>query len=166
MKKAVLIICAIVGVFLIGMFADRCNPEPKVFVTELVGQEHREEIVRIDSILIPRDSVENGTRIVNNIVIEYRTTTDTLYKLQLCDSLATACDSLANQYNRQDSLFRLQIESYSNLVNDLDSANALLAGMVEEQGEKVDKLRRRNRRLIGVTVATICVEVVHVLVKH
>lgn len=79
------------------------------------------EIEHRDTLLIERDSVVYRTERIRETVKEYRLTSDTITKLILCDSLAVACDSLAVQFSRQDSLYREQIVDYKAIVSLQDS---------------------------------------------
>lgn len=89
-----------------------------------------------DTLIVSRDTVIYRTNKVKEIIKEYATTTDTIIKIKLCDSLAIRCDSIASQYSRNDSLFREQVKSYKNIVSAKDS-------IINNQQKDIAKLGRR-----------------------
>ena len=95
-----------------------------------------------DSLIIQRDSVIRVTTRTKEIIREYHNTTDTITKLILCDSLAIACDSMADQYQRQDSIFRLQITDLKQVISKQDT-------VIQGQTLKLKKAQRTNHILIG-----------------
>lgn len=140
----VVLILAIVGLYFRG-----CGDVTPV----LVGDTIRERIINRDTLLISRDTVIYRTKEVKNLITEYRIETDTVLKIQICDSMAVKCDSLADQYKRQDSIFREQIVDYALLVSVQDTA-------IKSQESEIKKLRRRNRILIGLSAVLGIVAVV------
>lgn len=113
--NSVLIVILIAAVC--GLYFRSCGNDSPVLVADTI----RERIEHRDSFLIERDTVVYRVREVKNLITEYRTETDTVIKIQLCDSLAVKCDSLASQFSRQDSVYREQISDYKLLVSVQDS---------------------------------------------
>lgn len=113
--SSVLLVVLILSI--VGLYFRGCGDVAPV----LVGDTIREQIVQRDSFLIPFEVVKDRTHEVKTIIKEYYTETDTVLKIQICDSMAVKCDSLASQFNRQDSIFREQIVDYKLLVAVQDS---------------------------------------------
>ena len=99
-----------------------------------------------DTLLISRDSVIYRTTKTKELITEYRYTSDTVTKIVLCDSIVVACDSLADQFVRQDSVFREQVSDLKLVVITQDS-------VIVDQSGQIKKLKRNNRILIGLSVA-------------
>lgn len=95
-----------------------------------------------DTILISRDSVVYRTAVLRETLRDYRLIHDTLQKIILCDSIVIACDSLASQFNRQDSIYREQIHDYSTIVANQDS-------VIFDQSGQIKKLKLRNKILVS-----------------
>lgn len=89
-----------------------------------------------DTLIVSRDTVVYRTNKIKEIIKEYSTTTDTIIKIKLCDTLAVKCDSIASQYSRNDSLFREQVKSYKSIVSAKDS-------IINNQQKDIAKLGRR-----------------------
>lgn len=113
--NSVLLIALILAVA--GLYLRSCGEVAPV----QIGDTIREKIIQRDSLLISRDTVIYKVKEVKNLITEYRIETDTVLKIQICDSIVITCDSLASQFSRQDSLFREQIKDYSALVGLQDS---------------------------------------------
>ena len=75
----------------------------------------KQSITDRDTLFIPRDSVVYRTNTIKQQIERYYTTHDTIERLIRCDSIISECDSLADQYNRQDSLYRKPV-SYTHLT--------------------------------------------------
>jgi hypothetical protein len=86
----------------------------------------RNAINKRDTLIVHRDTVIRQTSRIKELTREYYTKIDTVLKLQICDTLAVACDSLADRYREQDSVFRAQIFDYRQLVSKQDSSIELL----------------------------------------
>jgi hypothetical protein len=86
----------------------------------------RNAINNRDTLIVHRDTVIRQTSRIKELTREYYTKIDTVLKLQICDTLAVACDSLADRYREQDSVFRAQIFDYRHLVSKQDSSIELL----------------------------------------
>jgi hypothetical protein len=99
-----------------------------------------------DTLLISSDSVIYRTTKTKELITEYRYTSDTVTKIVLCDSIVVACDSLADQFVRQDSIFREQVSDLKLVVVTQDS-------VIVDQSGTIKKLKRNNRILIGLSVA-------------
>tara|TARA_R110000822_G_scaffold72922_3_gene175279 strand:- start:9459 stop:9932 length:474 start_codon:yes stop_codon:yes gene_type:complete len=99
-----------------------------------------------DTLLISSDSVIYRTTKTKELITEYRYTSDTVTKIVLCDSIVVACDSLADQFVRQDSIFREQVSDLKLVVVTQDS-------VILDQSGTIKKLKRNNRILIGLSVA-------------
>jgi len=99
-----------------------------------------------DTLLISRDSVIYRTTKTKELITEYRYTSDTVTKIILCDSIVVSCDSLADQFVRQDSVFREQVSDLKLVVITQDS-------VIVDQSGTIKKLKRNNRILIGLSVA-------------
>ena len=91
-----------------------------------------------DTLLIRRDTVIYVTNTIHRLTTDYRNTTDTVTKLILCDSIMVACDSMAYQYSRQDSIFREQVSDLKLVVSTQDSA-------IFDQSGQIKNLKRKNR---------------------
>lgn len=99
----------------------------------------REVIVKYDTLILHRDTVIQHTEKLQSMIVKYQTITDTITKLQLCDTIVVKCDSLAEQYRQQDSLHREYVEELG-LIN---------AQNVTELG----KLKKKNRRKNAIIAA-------------
>ncbi len=64
----------------------------------------REVIVKYDTLILHRDTVIEHVERLQSMIVKYQTITDTVTKLQMCDTIVVKCDSLAEQYRQQDSL--------------------------------------------------------------
>lgn len=106
-----------------------------------------------DTLLIRRDTVIFVTNTIHRMSTDYRNTTDTITKLILCDSIVVACDSLAYQFNRQDSVWREQVSDLKQVVSIQDT-------VIQSQSGEIKKLKRRNRFLIGLSALLGVVAVV------
>lgn len=113
--NSVLLVVLILAI--VGLYFRSCGDVAPV----LVGDTIRERIINRDTLLISRDTVIYRTKEVKNLITEYRIETDTVLKIQICDSMAVKCDSLADQFVRQDSIHREQIFDYKLLVSVQDS---------------------------------------------
>lgn len=109
----------VVGACIAVLFMDRCNGRQSVDNSKV--DSIKVEIQKRDSLIISRDTVIYRVKEVKTLITEYRIETDTVLKLIKCDSLAIACDSMASQFSRQDSLFREQITDYKAIVSVQDS---------------------------------------------
>ena len=117
MKNLSNILLIVLVLAVIGLYFRSCGDVVPVGKVDTILQ----RIEYRDTLLIERDTVVYRTREVKNLITEYRTETDTVVKLQICDSLAVKCDSLADQFNRQDSIYREQISDYRRVVGVQDS---------------------------------------------
>jgi hypothetical protein len=109
-------------------FIRSCEDNKRV---DLSGIEQRIDSIKRainsrDTLIIHRDTVIKQTSRIKELTREYYTKIDTVLKLQICDTLAVACDSLADRYREQDSVFRAQIFDYTHLVSKQDSSIELL----------------------------------------
>ena len=73
------------------------------------------------------------------MIVKYQTITDTITKLQMCDTIVVKCDSLAEQYRRQDSLHR-------EYVTELGLINA-------QNVAELQQVQKKNRRKTAVIAA-------------
>jgi hypothetical protein len=109
-------------------FIRTCEKQPSVDMKPLEQQidSLRDAINKRDTLIVHRDTVIKQTSRIKELTREYYTKIDTVLKLQICDTLAVACDSLADRYRKQDSVFREQIFDYRQLVSKQDSSIQLL----------------------------------------
>jgi hypothetical protein len=109
-------------------FIRTCEKQPSVDMKPLEQriESLRNAINNRDTFIVHRDTVIRQTNRIKELTREYYTKIDTVLKLQICDTLAVACDSLANRYREQDSVFRAQIFDYKQLVSKQDSSIELL----------------------------------------
>lgn len=105
-----------------------------------------------DTLLIVRDSVVYHTERLRETLREYRLTHDTLTKLILCDSIVVACDSMAYQYNRQDSIHRVQEHELKKIVSKQDT-------VIQFQASNINDLKRKNRvlKIVGGLIGAVLV---------
>lgn len=94
----------------------------------------REVIVKYDTVILHRDTVIEHVERLQSMIVKYETITDTITKLQMCDTIIVKCDSLAEQYRQQDSLHREYVTELG-LIN---------AQNVTELGQLKKKNRRKN----------------------
>lgn len=94
----------------------------------------REVIVKYDTLILHRDTVIEHVERLQSMIVKYQTITDTITKLQMCDTIVVKCDSLAEQYRKQDSLHREYVTELG-LIN---------AQNVTELGQLKKKNRRKN----------------------
>ena len=109
-------------------FIRTCEKQPSVDMKPLEQriESLRNAINNRDTLIVHRDTVIKQTSRIKELTREYITHVDTVLKLQICDTLAVACDSLADRYREQDSVFRAQIFDYKQLVSKQDSSIDLL----------------------------------------
>ena len=109
-------------------FIRTCEKQPSVDMKPLEQriESLRNAINNRDTLIVHRDTVIRQTNRIKELTREYITHVDTVLKLQICDTLAVACDSLADRYREQDSVFRAQIFDYRQLVSKQDSSIELL----------------------------------------
>lgn len=109
-------------------FIRTCEKHPSVDMKPLEQriESLRNAINNRDTLIVHRDTVIRQTNRIKELTREYYTKIDTVLKLQICDTLAVACDSLADRYREQDSVFRAQIFDYKQLVSKQDSSIELL----------------------------------------
>ena len=109
-------------------FIRTCEKQPSVDMKPLEQriESLRNAINNRDTFIVHRDTVIRQTNRIKELTREYYTKIDTVLKLQICDTLAVACDSLADRYREQDSVFRAQIFDYKQLVSKQDSSIELL----------------------------------------
>ena len=100
----------------------------------------REVIVKYDTLILHRDTVIEHVERLQSMIVKYQTITDTVTKLQMCDTIVVKCDSLAEQYRQQDSLHREYVTELG-LIN---------AQNVAELGQ----VQKKNRRKTAV-IATL-----------
>lgn len=147
-KTSVITIIALVGAVVWLSLAKSCSAPVS---TSNEDRWHRldslmQSVAIRDTLLIRRDTVIYVTNTIHRLTTDYRNTTDTVTKLILCDSIVVACDSMAYQYNRQDSIFREQVSDLKLVVVTQDS-------VIVDQSGQIKKLKRNNRILIGLSVA-------------
>lgn len=94
----------------------------------------REVIVKYDTLILHRDTVIEHVERLQSMIVKYQTITDTITKLQMCDTIVVKCDSLAEQYRQQDSLHREYVTELG-LIN---------AQNVTELGQIKKKNRGKN----------------------
>lgn len=94
----------------------------------------REVIVKYDTLILHRDTVIEHVERLQSMIVKYQTITDTVTKLQMCDTIVVKCDSLAEQYRQQDSIHREYVTELG-LIN---------AQNVTELGQLKKKNRRKN----------------------
>ncbi len=99
----------------------------------------REVIVKYDTLILHRDTVIEHVERLQSMIVKYQTITDTVTKLQMCDTIVVKCDSLAEQYRQQDSLHREYVNDLQVIVSDKATENA--------------KLQKKNRRKTAVIAA-------------
>lgn len=99
----------------------------------------REVIVKYDTLILHRDTVIEHVERLQSMIVKYKTITDTVTKLQMCDTIVVKCDSLADQYRQQDSLHREYVNELQVIVSDKATENA--------------KLQKKNRRKTAVIAA-------------
>jgi hypothetical protein len=109
-------------------FIRTCEKQPIVDMKPLEQriESLRNAINNRDTLIVHRDTVIRQTNRIKELTREYITHIDTVLKLQICDTLAVACDSLADRYRTQDSVFRAQIFDYRQLISKQDSSIELL----------------------------------------
>lgn len=140
----------LVGVVLacIILFTKQCDTTPPVDNSELIKRidSLKNNIRHRDTLIISRDTVINNVRNIKETIKEYYTTTDTVEKIVICDSLVKSCDSLASQYLQQDSIFRAQIYDYRTLVETQDSVITILK-------TDIDRAKRKGNIKAGISFA-------------
>ena len=99
----------------------------------------REVIVKYDTLILHRDTLIQHVERLQSMIVKYQTITDTITKLQMCDTIVVKCDSLAEQYRQQDSLHRDYVNDLQVIVSDKATENA--------------KLQKKNRRKTAVIAA-------------
>ena len=99
----------------------------------------REVIVKYDTLILHRDTVIQHVERLQSMIVKYQTITDTVTKLQMCDTIVVKCDSLAEQYRQQDSLHREYVNDLQVIVSDKATENA--------------KLQKKNRQKTAVIAA-------------
>lgn len=99
----------------------------------------REVIVKYDTLILHRDTVIQHVERLQSMIVKYQTITDTITKLQMCDTIVVKCDSLAEQYRQQDSVHREYVNDLQVIVSDKATENA--------------KLQKKNRRKTAVIAA-------------
>lgn len=99
----------------------------------------REVIVKYDTLILHRDTVIEHVERLQSMIVKYQTITDTVTKLQMCDTIVVKCDSLAEQYRQQDSIHREYVNDLQVIVSDKATENA--------------KLQKKNRRKNAVIAA-------------
>ena len=147
-KTSVITIIALVGAVVWLSLAKSCSAP--VSTSNDVWQHRIDSLLQTidgrDTLLISSDSVIYRTTKTKELITEYRYTSDTVTKIVLCDSIVVACDSLADQFVRQDSIFREQVSDLKLVVVTQDS-------VIVDQSGQIKKLKRNNRILIGLSVA-------------
>ena len=100
-------------------------------------------------LMMYHDTVIYRTNQVKSTIVEYRIETDTILKLQLCDSLADQAEKLAVECRELDSLHIIQETDLKSIIGKQDTVIQTLT--VDNK-----KLRRNNRILGGIAIlATI-----------
>ena len=99
----------------------------------------REVIVKYDTLILHRDTVIEHVERLQSMIVKYQTITDTVTKLQMCDTIVVKCDSLADQYRQQDSVHREYVNDLQVIVSDKATENA--------------KLQKKSRRKTAVIAA-------------
>lgn len=105
----------------------------------------KKSITDRDTLFIPRDSVVYRTNTIKQQIERYYTTHDTIERLMKCDTIIRQCDSLAIQYNRQDSLFRKQVSDLKLVVNKQDT-------VITDLQHQLKRKKRTNRILTGALI--------------
>lgn len=110
-----------------------------IFGNRVEVRVEREVIVKYDTLVLHRDTVIEHVERLQSMIVKYETITDTVMKLQMCDTIVVKCDSLAEQYRQQDSLHREYVNDLQVIVSDKANENA--------------KLQKKNRRKTAVIAA-------------
>lgn len=105
-----------------------------IFGNRVEVRVERDVIVKYDTLILHRDTVIEHVERLQSMIVKYQTITDTVTKLQMCDTIVVKCDSLAEQYRQQDSIHREYVTELG-LIN---------AQNVTELGQLKKKNRRKN----------------------